>query len=151
MEYPVFKAECVLAVRGARDAHGDAGVTLAGLATSGVFGISLAAFLKLLLRERFEFQAVQVGQGDADIGVVADLTDFDPLYDQRLDCFLDLLPVAEIEYRLHHALVGRFFRADPARAGIPVIAEGVEIGLRSRWRGVERAVAVKFDARNEKV
>jgi hypothetical protein len=137
MEYPVFKAECVLAVRGARDAHGDAGVTLAGLAASGLFGIGLAAFLNLLLRERFEFEAVQVGQGGADICMVADIARLDLLDDQRLDRFFDALPVSEIEHRLHHSLAGGFLRADPARAGIPIVSKGVEVGLRSRWCGVE--------------
>ena len=83
--------------------------------------------------------------------MVANIARLDLLDDQRLDRFLDLLPVAEIEHRLHHALVGRFFRADPARAGIPIVSKGVEIGLRPRWRGVERAVAIEFHARNEKV
>lgn len=83
--------------------------------------------------------------------MVADITGLDPLDDQRLDHFLDAPPVSEIEHRLHHALAGRFFRADPARAGIPIVSKGVEIGLRSRWRGVERAVAVKFDARNQEM
>lgn len=151
MEYPVFKAECVLAFRGARDAHGNAGVALAGLATTGLFGIGLVALLKLLVSQRFEFQAIQVGQGGADIGMVADLTGFDPLDDQRLDRFLDLLAVAEIEHRLDHALAGRLLRTDPSSAGIPVITERIEIGLRPRRRGVERAVSIEFHARNEKV
>jgi hypothetical protein len=129
MEYPVFKAECVLAVRGTRDAHGDAGITFTGLAALGFFGIGFAALLKLLVGQLFEFQAIQFGQSGADIGMVADITRLDLLDDQRLDRFLDLLAVAEIEDRLDHALAGRFFWADPARAGIPVIAEGVEIGL----------------------
>ncbi|MFX4299572.1 MULTISPECIES: hypothetical protein [Roseobacteraceae] len=55
MEYPVFEAECVLAVGCARDAHGDAGVTLAGLATTGLVGLRFAAFFKLLVGQRFEF------------------------------------------------------------------------------------------------
>ncbi|WP_247740257.1 MULTISPECIES: hypothetical protein [unclassified Paracoccus (in: a-proteobacteria)] len=104
MEYPVLKAECVLAVRGARDAHGDASVVPAGLASSGLFRIGLAAFLKLFFGQRFEFEAVQFGEGRADISMVANIASFDLLDDQRLDCFLDLLPVAEIEHRLHHAL-----------------------------------------------
>jgi len=129
MEYPVFKAESVLAIRGARDAHGDAGVALAGLAASGFFGIGLAAFLKLLVGQRFEFQAIQFSQSGADISMVANIASFDPLDDQRLDRFLDLLPVSEIEHRLHHALSEGFLRADPARAGIPVVSKGVEIRL----------------------
>jgi hypothetical protein len=138
MEYPVFKAECVLTVRGARNAHGDTGVTLAGLAASGFFGIGLATFLKLFFGQRFEFEAVQVGQSGADIGMVANFARLDLLDDQRLDRFLDALPVVKIEHWLHHALAGRFFRADPACAGVPVVAEGVEIGLRSRRGGIER-------------
>ena len=118
-----------MAVRGARHAHGDAGVTLAGLAASGFFGIGLAAFLKLLLRERFELQAIQFCKGGANIGMVTDIAHLDLLDDQRLDRFLDALPVAEIEHRLHHAPSGGFLRADPARADIPIVAKGVEIGL----------------------
>ena len=106
MEYPVFKAESVLAVRGACDAHSDAGVTLAGLAASGLFRIGLAAFLKLLLSQRFEFEAVQFCKGGADIGMVVDIACLDLLDDQRLDRFLDARPVSEIEYRLHHAPSG---------------------------------------------
>ncbi len=151
MEYPVFKAESALAVRGARDAHGDAGVALAALAAQGLFGIGLAAFLKLFFRERFEFEAVQFSKCGANIGMVANITSFDLLDDQRLDRFLDLLPVAKIEHRLDHALSRRFLRADPARAGIPVVAECVEIGLRSRRCGVEGAVAVEFDTRNQEM
>ena len=151
MEYPVFKAECVLAVRGARDAHGNAGVALAGLAALGLFDIGFAALRKLLFGHRFEFEAVQFGQGGADIGMIADIAGFDLVDDQRLDRFLDLLPVAEIEHRLHHALSGGFLRADPALTGVPVVSKGVEIGLRPRRRGVERAVAVKFDARDQEM
>ena len=151
MEYPVFKAECVLAVRGARDAHGNAGVALAGLAALGLFDIGFAALRKLLFGHRFEFEAVQFGQGGADIGMIADIAGFDLLHDQRLNRFLDLFSVAEIEYRLHHALAGRFLRTDPARAGIPMVAKGVKIGLRPRRRGVEGAVAVELHARNEEV
>lgn len=151
MEYPVFKAESVLAIRGACDAHGDAGVALAGLAASGFFGIGLAAFLKLLVSQRFEFEAIQFGQGGADIGMVANIARLDLLDDQRLDRFFDALPVSEIEHRLHHSLAGRFLRADPALTGIPIVAKGVEIGLRSRRSRVERAVAVKFDARDQEM
>ncbi|WP_303704501.1 hypothetical protein [Celeribacter baekdonensis] len=129
MEYPVFKAESVLAVRGACDAHGDAGVALARLAASGLFGIGLAAIFKLLVSQRFEFKAVQFGQGGADIGMLADLTCLDPLHNQHLDRLLDALPVAEIEHRLDHALAGRLLRVDPARAGIPMVPKGVEIRL----------------------
>lgn len=81
MEYPVLKAECVLAVRGARDAHGNARVALAWLAASGLFGISLAAFLKLLVGQLFEFQAIQFGQSGTDMGVVANSASFDLLDD----------------------------------------------------------------------
>ncbi len=151
MEYPVFKAECALAVRGACDAHGDAGIALAGLAASGLFGIGLAAFLKLLVSQRFEFQAIQFNQSGADISMVANIASFDPLDDQRLDCFLDLLSVAKIEHWLHHALAGGFLRADPARTGIPIVSKGVEIGLRPRRRGVERAAAVEFNARDQEM
>lgn len=83
--------------------------------------------------------------------MVTDIARLDLLDDQRLDCFLDLLPVAKIEHWLDHALTGGVLRADPARAGIPIVSKGVEIGLRPRWRGVERAVAVKFDARNQEM
>ncbi len=83
--------------------------------------------------------------------MVADLTCLDLLNDKRLDRFLDLLPVADIEHRLDHALANRFFRADPARAGIPVVSKGVEIGLRPRRRGVERAVPVEFHARDQEM
>ncbi|BBU58431.1 hypothetical protein KU6B_46960 [Mameliella alba] len=141
----------MLAVRGACDAHGDAGVTLAGLAASGLLGISLAAFFKLFFGQWFEFEAVQFGEGGANIGMVADIARFDLLDDQRLDRFLDLLPVAEIEHRLDHTLASGFLRADPALAGVPVVAEGVEIGLRSWRRGIERAVAVKFHARDQEM
>lgn len=151
MEYPVFKAECVLAVRGARDAHRDAGVALARLAASGLFGICLMAFPELCFGQWFEFETIQFGEGLANIGMVSDITDLDLLDDQRLDRFLDLFPVAEIEHRFDHAFAGRFLRADPARASIPVVSKRVEIGLRPRWRGVERAVAVKFDARNQEM
>ena len=137
MEYPVFEAKCVLAVGGAGDAHGNAGVTLAGLATTGLFRVSFAAFLKLFFGQRFEFEAIQFGQGGADIGMVADIASFDPLDDQRLDRFFNALPVSKIEHRLHHSLAGGFLRADPARVGIPIVSKGVEIGLRSRWCGVE--------------
>lgn len=103
MEYPVFKAECVLAVRGARDAHRDAGVALARLAASGLFGICLVAFPELCFGQRFEFETIQCGESRANIGMVADLTCLDLLDDKRLDRFLDLLPVAEIKHRLDHA------------------------------------------------
>lgn len=83
--------------------------------------------------------------------MVADIARLDLLDDQRLDCFLDLLPVAKIEHWLDHALTGGVLRADPARAGIPIISKGVEIGLRSRWCRVEGAVSVKLHARNEEV
>lgn len=129
MEYPVFKAECVLAVQGARDAHGNAGIALAGLAASGLFGIGLAALLKLFFGQRFEFQTIQFGQGGADIGMATNITSLDLLDDQRLDRFLDALPVTTIEHWLDHALAGGFLRADPARAGIPIVSKGVEIGL----------------------
>ncbi len=151
MEYPVFKAECVLAVRGARDAHGNAGVALAGFSALGLFGVGFAALLKLLFGHRFEFETIQFGQGGADIGMIADIAGLDLLHDQRLNRFLDLLAVAEIEYRLHHALAGRFLRADPARAGIPMVAKGVKIGLRPRRRGVEGAVVVEFNARDQEM
>lgn len=141
----------MLAVRGACDAHGDAGIALAGLAASGLFGIGLAAFLKLLVSQRFEFQAIQFNQSGADISMVANIASFDPLDDQRLDRFFDALPVAEIEHRLHHAPSGGFLRADPARAGIPIVSKGVEICLRPRGSRVERAVAVKFDARDQEM
>lgn len=71
----------MLAVRGARDAHDNAVITFAGLAASGFFGISFAAFLKLLLRERFEFETIQFGQDGANIVMIADITGFDPLDD----------------------------------------------------------------------
>ena len=151
MEYPVFKAECVLAVRGARDAHGDAGVAFAGLATLGIVRISLAAFLKLFFGQRFEFETIQFGERGANFGMVADIASLDLLDDQRLDRFLDARPVSEIEHRLDHTLTSGFLRADPALAGIPIVSKGVEIGLRPRRRGVERAVAVKFDARNQEM
>ena len=151
MEYPVFEAKCVLAVRGARDPHGDAGVALARLAASGLFRVGLATFIKLLLRERLEFEAVQVGQRGADIGMLADLTGFDPLDDQRLDRFLDLLAVAIIEHRFDHALVGGSFWADPARASVPVITERIKIRLRSRRSRIEGAVAVKLHARDQEM
>ncbi|WP_417254142.1 hypothetical protein [Celeribacter sp.] len=71
----------MLAVRVARDAHGDAVIAFARLAASGFFGIGLAAFLKPLLRERFEFETIQFGQNGADIGMIVDITGFDPLDD----------------------------------------------------------------------
>ncbi|MFX4299571.1 hypothetical protein [Sulfitobacter sp. DFL-23] len=61
--------------------------------------------------------------------MIADITGFDPLDDQRLNRFLDLFPVTKIEHRLDHALAGRLLRVDPTRAGIPIVAKGVEIGL----------------------
>ncbi len=127
MEYPVFKAKGVPAVGCARDAHGDVGIALARFAASGFVRIGLAALFQLLSGQRLEFKAVQPGQDRADIGMVANLTGFDPLDDQGLDRFLDLLPVAEIKHRLDHALAGGVFGTDPTRASIPVIAKAVEI------------------------
>lgn len=83
--------------------------------------------------------------------MVADIARLDLLDDQRLDHFLDALPVAEVEHRPDHALAGGFFWADPARAGIPVVSKGVEIGLRPRRSRVERAVAVEFNARDQEM
>lgn len=151
MKYPVFEAKGVLAVGCARNAHGDAGIALAGLAAPGFFRIGLAALFQLLFGQRLEFEAVQSGQDRADIGMVTNLASFDPLDDQGLDCFLDALPVAEIEHRLDHALVGGVFGTDPPLAGVPVVAKAIEIPLRSRWCRVERAVSVKFDARDQEM
>lgn len=151
MEYPVFKAKGVLAIGCARDTHGNAGIALAGLAAPGLVRIGLAALFQLLFGQGLEFEAVQCGQDLANIGMVSNFTSFDPLDDQGLDRLLDLLPVAEIEHRLDHALAGGVIGTGPTRASIPVVAKTVEIRFRSRWRGIERAVSVKFDARNQEM
>lgn len=73
------------------------------------------------------------------------------LNDQGLDGFFDLLAVAQVKHGFGHPLSFRLFRADPARAGIPVVTKGVEVILRSRRCRVERAVAVKFHARDQEM
>jgi hypothetical protein len=83
----------------------------------------------LFFSQGFEFEVVQFGQGSANISVVADFTRFDFLGDQDLDGFFDLLPVIEVKHRFDHPFASRFFWTDPARARIPVVSEGVEVGF----------------------
>lgn len=83
--------------------------------------------------------------------MVPNLTGFDFLNHQRLDRFLDLLSVAEIEDWLDHALACGVFGTDPAFARIPVIPEGVEIPLRPRRSRIKGSVAIQLNARNQEM
>lgn len=140
-----------MAVCCACNPHCDARITTTWLAAVGLNRIGLAALLKLLFSQWFEFETVQLGEDDTNVSMGVDFPSIDFLNDQCLDGFFDLLAVAQVKHGFGHPLSFRLFRADPARAGIPVVSKGVEVAFRSRWGGIERAVAVKLDARDQEV
>ncbi len=83
--------------------------------------------------------------------MVSDFASLDLLKHQGLDGFFDALSVAKIESRFDHAFSLLLFRTDPAFAGIPIIAKGVEEAFRPWGCGIERPTGIEFDARDQKV
>lgn len=114
-----------MAVRSSGNSHREASVTAARLAAFRFFGIGLAALLKLLLGQRFEFEAIQFAQKSANVCVISDFASLDLLKHQGLDGFFDALSVAQIENGFDHPFSLRLFGADPSFAGVPVIAKGI--------------------------
>ncbi|WP_259940280.1 hypothetical protein [Sulfitobacter sp. M368] len=85
-----------MTVRGSGDPYRDPGVAAARLAAFRFYGIGLAALLKLLLGQRFEFEAIQFAQNSTNVCMISDRASFDFLEHESSDGFLNALPVAQI-------------------------------------------------------